>query len=306
MSTTFSARIIASHGRHYVARDAAGQLWHCIARGKRHEVAVNDRVQLTDLGNSGDVTQPQAVIEKIEPRQNLFRRSDQFKDKAIAANVDQVWFVVATEPSFDPELLSRCQVACAAEGIEFQIILNKADLTDLLPRAEALIAPFTDIGLPVMHTSTLNDQGMAELRQKLVDHSVVLTGQSGMGKSSLINTLVPDAKATIGDISRFLDTGRHTTTTVQAYQQDPATTVIDVPGLQVFGLSHLGDEDILLAFPEFRPHLGDCRFRDCRHDKDPGCALQAAVSDGTATETRLQLLRRLLTENKSSRQQTQT
>jgi len=293
---SFSARIIASHGRHYVARDQDGQLWHCIARGKKHEVAVNDRVQLTDLGNSGDVTQPQAVIEQIEPRANLFRRSDQFKDKAIAANIDQVWFVVATEPSFDPELLSRCQIACAAAGIEFLIILNKADLTDLLPRAEALIAPFTDIGLASIHTSTLNDQGMAALRQKLSGHAVVLTGQSGMGKSSLINALVPDARATIGDISRFLDTGRHTTTTVQAYQQGPTTTVIDVPGLQVFGLSHLSDEQILLAFPEFRPHLGDCRFRDCRHDNDPGCALQAAVAAGTATQTRLQLLRRLLTE----------
>ncbi|MEN9902789.1 MAG: putative ribosome biosis GTPase RsgA, partial [Pseudomonadota bacterium] len=113
MSESFIGRIIASHGRHYVARDNNGALWHCIARGKKHEVAVNDLVALTDLGNSGDITQPQAVIEKTEPRKNLFRRSDQFKDKAIAANVDQVWFVVATEPSFDPELLSRCQVACA-------------------------------------------------------------------------------------------------------------------------------------------------------------------------------------------------
>lgn len=298
MSQSFIGRIIASHGRHYVARDTEGALWHCIARGKKHEVAVNDLVHLTDLGNSGDVSQPQAVIEKTEPRRNLFRRSDQFKDKAIAANVDRVWFVVATEPSFDPELLSRCQIACAAEDIEFQIILNKADLTDLLQRAEALISPFTDIGLSVIQTSTLNDQGMAALRQKLDGQSVVLTGQSGMGKSSLINALVPDAKATIGDISRYLDTGRHTTTTVQAYQQGPTTTVIDVPGLQVFGLSHLRDDDILLAFPEFRPHLGDCRFRDCRHDKDPGCALQAAVTAGTASETRLHLLRRLLAENK--------
>ena len=296
MSTTFTARIIASHGRHYVARDNAGALWHCIARGKKHEVAVNDRVILTDLGNSGDVTQPQAVIEKIEPRHNLFRRSDQFKDKAIAANVTQVWFVVATEPSFDPELLSRCQVACAAEDIKFTILLNKADLAALLPRAEELVAPFQAIGIPVIHTSTLNGQGIDQLRQQIIGQSTVLTGQSGMGKSSLINELVPDAKATIGEISHYLDTGRHTTTTVQAYQQGPATTIIDVPGLQVFGLSHLTDEQILLAFPEFRPHLGDCRFRDCRHDQDPGCALRAAVENGSATDVRLQLLRRLLQE----------
>ncbi len=294
MTSTFTARIIASHGRHYVARDNSGALWHCIARGKKHEVAVNDCVILTDLGNSGDVTQPQAVIEKIEPRQNLFRRSDQFKDKAIAANVTQVWFVVATEPSFDPELLSRCQVACAAEEIKFTILLNKADLAALLARAEALIAPFQAIGIPVIHTSTLSGQGIDQLRHQIIGQSTVLTGQSGMGKSSLINELVPDAKATIGEISHYLDTGRHTTTTVQAYQQGPATTIIDVPGLQVFGLSHLTDEQILLAFPEFRPHLGDCRFRDCRHDQDPGCALRAAVENGSATDVRLQLLRRLL------------
>ena len=294
MTSTFTARIIASHGRHYVARDNSGALWHCIARGKKHEVAVNDRVILTDLGNSGDVTQPQAVIEKIEPRQNLFRRSDQFKDKAIAANVTQVWFVVATEPSFDPELLSRCQVACAAEAIQFTILLNKADLAALLARAEELVAPFQAIGIPVIHTSTLNGQGIDQLRHQIIGQSTVLTGQSGMGKSSLINELVPDAKATIGEISHYLDTGRHTTTTVQAYQQGPETTIIDVPGLQVFGLSHLTDEQILLAFPEFRPHLGDCRFRDCRHDQDPGCALRAAVENGSATDVRLQLLRRLL------------
>lgn len=299
MSKTFTARIIASHGRHYVARDDAGALWHCIARGKKHEVAVNDVVHLTDLGNSGDITQPQAVIEKTQPRRNLFRRSDQFKDKTIAANVDQVWFVVATEPSFDPELLSRCQVACAAEDIKFTILLNKCDLLDLLPRAEELITPFKTIGIPVIHTSTLTGQGIDQLQQQINGQSTVLTGQSGMGKSSLINVLVPDAKATIGEISHYLDTGRHTTTTVQAYQQGPQTTVIDVPGLQVFGLSHLTDEQILLAFPEFRLHLGDCRFRDCRHLNEPDCAFRKAVDAGTATQPRLELLRQLLLENKS-------
>ena len=293
-ATTFSARIVASHGRHYVARDLNGTLWHCIARGKKRDVAVNDLVYLTDLGNSGDVSQPQAVIEQIAERRNLFKRSDQFKEKAIAANVDQVWFVVATEPSFDPELLSRVQIACAADEIDFTIILNKSDLGDLLPRAESLLEPFVRIGIPLIQTSTLDGRGLEQLRDQVSGRSTALTGQSGMGKSSLINTLVPDARATIGEISRYLDTGRHTTTTVQAYQPDPDTTIIDVPGLQVFGLSHLTDEQILLAFPEFRPHLGDCRFRDCRHDQDPGCALRAAVENATATESRLQLLRRLM------------
>jgi ribosome biogenesis GTPase len=297
MAKSFTARVVASHGRHYVASDMQGQLWHCIARGKKREVAVNDWVHLTDLDNSGDVSQPQAVIDDIETRRNLFKRSDQFKEKAIAANVDQVWFVVATEPSFDPELLSRVQVASAADGIDFKIILNKADLADLLPKARQLLVPFQAIGIPIVETSTLSSTGIDPLRKLLGQHTTVLTGQSGMGKSSLINALVPEAKAAIGEISRFLDTGRHTTTTVQAYQQGADTTIIDVPGLQVFGLSHLSDEQILLAFTEFRPYLGDCRFRDCRHEQDPGCALQAAVNSGSATANRLKLLRQLLTKN---------
>jgi ribosome biogenesis GTPase len=295
----FSARIIASHGRHYVARDAQDKLWHCIARGKKRDVAVNDIVHLTDLGNSGDMSQPQAVIDDIETRRNLFKRSDQFKEKAIAANVDQVWFVVATEPSFDPELLSRVQIACAADEIDFAIVLNKSDLADRLPRAQTLLAPFAAIGIPILETSTRSGTGIEPLRQRLGHQTIALTGQSGMGKSSLINALVPDARATIGEISHFLDTGRHTTTTVQAYQLDADTTIVDVPGLQVFGLSHLSDEQVLLAFPEFRPHLGDCRFRDCRHDQDPGCALQAAVTAESATAIRLTLLRRLLQETKA-------
>ncbi len=297
--TNFNARIIASHGRHYVARDESGDLWHCIARGKKREVAVNDIVHLTDLNNSGDVTQPQAVIDDMAPRHNLLKRSDQFKEKAIAANVDKVWFVVATEPSFDPELLSRVQVACAADDIGFSIVLNKADLDNLLPRAEQLLDPFVQIGIPVIRTSTLDGRGIDQLRAQIQDHTTVVTGQSGMGKSSIINTLCPEAKATIGEISRYLDTGRHTTTTVQAYQLNRTTTLIDVPGLQVFGLSHLSNEQILLAFPEFRPHLGDCRFRDCRHDQDPGCALQAAVLANKASPQRLSLLRRLLHELKT-------
>lgn len=293
----FTARIVASHGRHYVARDAEQKLWHLIARGKKHAAAVNDVVYLTDLENSGDVSQPQAVIEEIEERHNLFRRSDEFKEKAIAANVDQVWFVVATEPSFDPELLSRVQIACAAEGIDFGIVLNKTDLADQLPRAERLLETFCRIDVPVLQTSTLDGRGISKLRQQIRHRTTVLTGQSGMGKSSLINALVPGAKAAIGEISHFLDTGRHTTTTVQAYQCDADSTIIDVPGLQVFGLSHLDDEQILLAFPEFRQHLGNCRFRDCHHDRDPGCALQAAIATGHATKARLDLLRRLRAQN---------
>lgn len=299
MSEHFLATIIASHGRHYVAQDADKKLWHAIARGKKHEIAVNDIVLLKDLGNSGHISQPQAVIEKIQPRKSLFRRSDQFKDKAIAANVSQVLFVVATEPSFDPELLSRCQIACAAENIPFTVVLNKADLTELLAKAQALLAVFRTIGIPIIETSTINESGLDELRHLITGHSTVLTGQSGMGKSSLINALIPDAKAVTGEISHFLDTGRHTTTTVQAYQCNDNSIVIDVPGLQVFGLSHLTDEEILLSFPEFQAYLGHCRFRDCRHLNEPSCALLTAIDSGKASHFRLELLRRLLTENKS-------
>ena len=283
---TLQGRIIAAHGRHYLVDTGNGEHLPCVTRGKKSDVACGDWVEI--MRTSDD----QGVIENILPRRQLLYRSNETRQKLIAANVDQVVIVVACAPAFSDDLITRAIIAAESEEIEVHLVLNKCDLTETLPRARKQLAVFADLGYPVLELSARSSADL--LRPRLQGKTSVLVGQSGMGKSSLITELVPDAKATIGEISHYLDTGRHTTTTVQAYQQGPETTIIDVPGLQVFGLSHLTDEQILLAFPEFRPHLGDCRFRDCRHDQDPGCALRVAVENGSATDVRLQLLRRLL------------
>src|SRR5690606_907192 len=141
----------------------------------------------------------------------------------------------------------------------------------------ALIEPFTRLGYPVLELSAL--AGVAPLAERLAGERSILVGQSGMGKSTIINALVPDARAATAEISTVLDSGKHTTTYARLYDFNGGW-IIDSPGMQAFGLAHIDNEQLLHAFPEFRPFLGQCRFRDCRHDAEPGCALREAVERG--------------------------
>ena len=143
--------------------------------------------------------------------------------------------------------------------------------------ARSLIEPFARLGYPVLELSAL--AGVAPLAEQLTGQRSILVGQSGMGKSTIINTLLPDARAATAEISTALDSGKHTTTYARMYAFGDGW-IIDSPGMQAFGLAHIDDEQLLHAFIEFRPLLGQCRFRDCRHDADPGCALREAVERG--------------------------
>jgi ribosome biogenesis GTPase len=272
LSAISEGTVIAAHGRHYEDETDDGRRWQAVPRGKKSLCACGDRVHIEPAGSG------QARILDHLQRKSLLYRSDEWKQKLIAANADQIVLVVATEPAFSDELLSRALVAAEHEGIRAVIILNKCDLATSLAVARERLAPFKALGYPVLELSARQDA--APLRPWLEGHLSVLVGQSGMGKSTLINALIPDAQAATREISAALDSGKHTTTHATLYRLDGGSAIIDSPGLQEFGLAHLTFGEIEHGFPEFRPTLGQCRFHDCRHGAEPDCAVKRLVAEG--------------------------
>ena len=276
--------IVAAFGRHYEIELPDGSLATGYPRGKKSPFAVGDEVELT----------PDGQITGHGLRRTLLYRSDAYREKLIAANATQLLLVVATDPSFSDMLLSRALVAAEHQGLRTIIVLNKSDLTAALPSARALLAPFAALGCRVVELSAKLDA--SPLLPLLAGESSVLVGQSGMGKSTLTNALVPGATAPTREISTALDTGKHTTTYARLYQLPNGGTLIDSPGLQEFGLKHLTPQEIEYGFAEFRPFLGQCRFRDCQHDAEPGCAIKQAVAAGTIHRRRLEHFRQFISE----------
>lgn len=299
--TTITGTIIAAHGRHYLASTMTStgiQHLQCVTRGKKSNVAVGDIVQLTLTSTD------QAVIESIAERKTLLYRSDQYKSKLLAANVTQLFIVVATEPGFSDDLISRALVAADAAGITAHIVLNKTDVAHLLEKTIERLAMYATLGYPIHEVSARAqpEAACATLAPLLAGQSTILIGQSGMGKSSLINLLVPNADITTREISTALDTGKHTTTFTRLYPYQSVSeadtgTIIDSPGFQEFGLYHLSEGMLERAFREFSPHLGRCKYYNCHHVIEPGCAILAAVEKQHITPMRHALYTQLLHES---------
>jgi ribosome biogenesis GTPase len=297
-ATELTGTIVAAHGRHYLA-DVDGEFLQCVTRGKKTNVAVGDIVHLKRTSND------QAVIEKIAERSTLLYRSDQYKSKLLAANITRLFIVVATEPSFADDLVSRALVACEAAGVEAHLILNKIDVQEPLARARERAGLYASLGYPLHELSARADPegAVAILTPLLAGQSSIFIGQSGMGKSSLINLLVPDADIAVREISEALDTGKHTTTFTRLYRLPEATgggQIIDSPGFQEFGLYHLTEGMLERAFVEFKPFLGGCKYYNCRHLAEPQCAILGAVEDGKIARIRHELYAQLLHESEQT------
>ena len=284
--------VIAAHGRHYLVQAGDTRL-QCVTRGKKSDVAVGDTVRIKQTSPD------QGVIESIAERKTLLYRSDQYKSKLLAANVTQLFVVVATEPGFSDDLVSRALVAADAAGVAVHIILNKIDLVESLARTRERLQPYEAIGYSIHEVSVHGDadQTCATLMPLLAHQTSILIGQSGMGKSSLINLLVPDADLATREISAALDSGKHTTTFTRLFQLSDDTAIIDSPGFQEFGLYHLSEGMLERAFREFRTHLGHCRFYNCHHLMEPGCAVLAAVDKDEIAPMRHALYRQLVHES---------
>ena len=286
-----NAQVVAAFGRQYLARLEDGSEMICLTRGKKSEVVCGDRVEIKLTGDASAESGAQGVIERIAPRRSLLHRSDAFREKLIAANVTQIIVVVAAEPSFSDELLARCLVAAYDQKLNVLIVLNKCDLAEAAAAARRRLIPYTAIGYRVLELSAKQD--VAQLRPFLAGHTSVLVGQSGMGKSTLINALLPDAQAATREISSALDSGKHTTTHARLYRLDETSSLIDCPGVQAFGLHHLSFGGIEQGFVEFAQYLGQCRFRDCHHVHEPGCALREAVAARKIDARRLELFQQI-------------
>ena len=277
--------VVAVHGRHYEIALTGGERISGFPRGKKSIYACGDQVEVQRI--SADQVQILANL----PRKSLLYRSDAYREKLIAANATQAILVVATEPSFSVELLSRILVAAESQGLRSLIVLNKIDLHDRLQAARTQLAPLAALAYPLVEISARHDA--TPLLPHLAGQLSVIVGQSGMGKSSLINALVPGAAAATREISTVLDSGKHRTTHARLYRLNEDAALIDCPGLQEFGLAHLPAGAIEQGFVELRPYLGKCRFRDCRHQTEPDCAVIEAVALGKIDARRLLHLQRL-------------
>lgn len=276
--------VVAAHGKRYDVELPDGTIISCVTRGKKSELACGDQVAIKHTGPN------EGVIEDYLPRSSLLYRSNEYRKKFLAANVTQIIIVLAAKPSYYPELLDRCLVAAETEHIRPLILLNKADLPE---SAESLatLKQYQTLGYDLLSLSA--QENVAPLLPWLQGQTSILVGQSGMGKSTLVNALLPEAFAKTREISSALDSGKHTTTAARLYHLNAGSHLIDSPGLQEFGLAHLTSDEIEHAFVEFRPYLGKCRFNDCHHLNEPDCALHAAVKSGVISETRLQCYHRI-------------
>jgi len=286
----FSARAVATFGRSCLLEDDQGAEWPAVRRGRRGDVVVGDRVEAT-------VSAPgQATVESIEPRRSLLFRADEFRTKELAANIDQVLVVFASRPSFNRWFVWKALLAAEAAGIDAIVVRNKSDVAEGAAEAQSALDEIAALGV---HTTIVSARAepvaaLSTLAPRVADRSSLLVGQSGMGKSTLLNLLVPSAQARTREHSERLDLGKQTTTAARWFQLPDGGALVDTPGFKEFGLVHLSAAQIVAGFPEFRSHLGQCRFLDCRHLVEPGCAILAALHDGAISSGRYQFYRAMV------------
>jgi ribosome biogenesis GTPase len=241
--------------------------------------------------------QPNGVIVAREPRNSELLRPDPYgKLRPVAANVDRIAIVFAAKPTAYSNLIDRYLIASEAQDIQPVLVINKIDMLEggEHPYIQQLISDYKTVGYEVLPVSVKTGEGMDELKAYLASHTSIFVGQSGVGKSSLINQLQPEANILVGALSEGTEKGTHTTTASRLFHLENGGHLIDSPGIREFAVTNLSDEQIIDGFIEFRPFLGQCKFRDCKHKVELGCALLKASEEGKILDVRLMNYRNIL------------
>lgn len=271
--------IVARHRRDAVIESAAGETQRALVRGRKLRPVTGDEVM---WHQEADGT---VVIESILPRRTLLERIDsRGRAEGVAANITALVVVLAPRPIPDWSLADRYLVAAELLGVEAIIVHNKIDIedADIDRRCES----YARIGYPVIRTSARQDSGIAELKRILRAQRAVLVGQSGVGKSSLLNALIGNEAQAVGRLSERREIGRHTTTAAMLYRLPAGSELIDSPGVRRYSPSLSDPSDLAWGFRDLRPYISRCRFNDCSHEQEPGCAVMAALQNGEIEEAR--------------------
>jgi len=296
-NTTRSGLVIVNYGKSLLIEDSNGELIRCVPRRSLDPIVCGDRIAWEPAGDGT------GVVTGIETRDTILNRTDDNnRARPLAANLDQIVIVAATEPALDEFLVDKYTVAAELVGVQPLLVINKTDLLDDNARAalEQRVADYAAIGYRVLFASAQKNTGMAELEQALTGRTSILVGQSGVGKSSLINRLLPELDITIGRLSDASGQGRHTTTATTLYHLSCGGKLIDSPGVRDFRLGHTGAGELEHGFREFRDCLGQCKFHNCRHLTEPECAVASAAQQHRINPRRLESYRQLVAASQAS------